>query len=181
MSISTIEPELQELILGYQMTVHQYKRLLNKSQNEKYRSWIVRPRGSLHQGIIHRDIKPENILVNLDNHELKLIDFGGASFVKREAYHSMQGSWQFYPPEWFKNGYYHAEPYTVWSLGILLFFMIKGRESNKRVMTVRKYSFLLANSSHKSIWELYVLTKYGNFVLNIKNFEKTPLTFLNEY
>ena len=48
-------------------------------------------------------------------------------------------------------------------------------------MTVRKYSFLLANSSHKSIWELYVLAKYGNFVLNIQNFEKTPQTFLNEY
>ena len=48
-------------------------------------------------------------------------------------------------------------------------------------MTVRKYSFLLANSSHKYIWELYVLAKYGNFVLNIQNFEKTPQTFLNEY
>ena len=55
------------------------------------------------------------------------------------------------------------------------------RESNKGVMTVRKYSFLLANSSHKYIWELYVLAKYGNFVLNIQNFEKTPQTFLNEY
>ena len=48
-------------------------------------------------------------------------------------------------------------------------------------MTVRKYSLLLANSSHKSIWELYILAKYGNFVLNIQNFEKTPQTFLNEY
>ena len=48
-------------------------------------------------------------------------------------------------------------------------------------MTVWKYSFLLTNSSHKYIWELYVLAKYGNFVLNIQNFEKTPQTFLNEY
>ena len=48
-------------------------------------------------------------------------------------------------------------------------------------MTIRKYSFLLANSSHKYIWELYLLAKYGNFVLNIQNFEKTPKTFLNEY
>ena len=48
------------------------------------------------------------------------------------------------------------------------------RESNKGVMTVRKYSFLLANGSHKYIRELYVFAKYGNFVLNIQNFEKTP-------
>ena len=37
------------------------------------------------------------------------------------------------------------------------------RESNKGVMRVRKYSFLLANSSHKSIWELYVLEKSVTF------------------
>ena len=56
-------------------------------------------------------------------------------------------------------------------------FIAKIRESNKRVMTVRKYSFLLANSSHKYIWELYVFAKYGNFVLNIQNFEKLPRHF----
>ena len=33
------------------------------------------------------------------------------------------------------------------------------RESIKGVMTVRKYSFLLANSSQKYKWELYVLAK----------------------
>ena len=49
---------------------------------------------------------------------------------------------------------------------------ITGRESNKGVMTVRKYSFILGNSSHKSIWGLYVLAKYGNFVLNIKILKK---------
>ena len=39
-------------------------------------------------------------------------------------------------------------------------------------MTIRKYSFVLANSSHMYIWELYVFAKYGNFVLNIQNFWK---------
>ena len=52
---------------------------------------------------------------------------------------------------------------------------------NLNFMNYGKYPFLLANSSHKYIWELYVLAKYGNFVLNIQNFEKTPQTFLNEY
>ena len=55
------------------------------------------------------------------------------------------------------------------------------RESNKGVMTVLKYSFLLANSFLKYKWEIYILPKYGNFVLNIQNFEKTLQTFLNEY
>ena len=76
-------------------------------------------------------------------------------------------------------------PHIWLEFSILQCFILKiwilGRESNKGVMTVRKYSFLLANNSHKSIWELYVLEKYGNFALNIQNFEKTPQTFLNEY
>ena len=72
--------------------------------------------------------------------------------------------------------------FSSWTLGIrwmgvwnsctnwywLSCWLLQGRESNKEVMTVRKYSFLLANSSHKSIRELYVLAKYGNFVLNIQ-------------
>jgi len=59
--------------------------------------------------------------------------------------------------------------------------IVKVRESNKGVVTVRKYIFLLANSSHKYIWELHVLAKYGNFVLNNQNFETISYTFLNKY
>ena len=49
--------------------------------------------GCYHQGVIHRDIKPENILVNLDNLELTLIDFGGGSLVKRAIYTTGLSSW----------------------------------------------------------------------------------------
>ena len=82
--------------------------------------------GCYHLGVIHRDIKPENILVNLDNLELTLIDFGGGSLVKRGIYNTKVGSDDFYPPEWHKNIGYHAEPMTVYSLGITLYYMIWG-------------------------------------------------------
>ena len=82
--------------------------------------------GCYHLGVIHRDIKPENILVNLDNLELTLIDFGGGSLVKRATYNEKVGSDEFYPPEWHKNRKYHAEPLTVWSLGITLYYMVWG-------------------------------------------------------
>lgn len=82
--------------------------------------------GCYHLGVIHRDIKPENILVDLDSLELTLIDFGGGSLVKRATYNEKVGSDEFYPPEWHKNRKYHAEPLTVWSLGITLYYMVWG-------------------------------------------------------
>ena len=36
------------------------------------------------------------------------------------------GTWQFNPPEWFLYGYYHAEPYTVWQLGAILWELLHG-------------------------------------------------------
>ena len=82
--------------------------------------------GCYHLGVIHRDIKPENILVDLDSLELTLIDFGGGSFVKRATYNEKIGSDEFYPPEYHKNRKYHAEPLTVWSLGITWYYMVWG-------------------------------------------------------
>ena len=55
---------------------------------------------------------------------------------------------------------------------LVMVYILGTRESTKGVMTVRKYCFLLANSSHKYIWELYILAKYWNFILNVQNFEK---------
>ncbi|XP_064513240.1 serine/threonine-protein kinase pim-1-like [Pseudopipra pipra] len=39
-----------------------------------------------HCGVLHRDIKPENIILHLDTSNLKLIDFGFATFLWDEPY-----------------------------------------------------------------------------------------------
>ena len=78
------------------------------------------------QGIVHRDIKAENILVDIKNQKLKLIDFGCSAFIKEGDYTDFGGTPAYSAPEWFTNDAYQGEPFTVWSLGILLYFMSFG-------------------------------------------------------
>ena len=77
-------------------------------------------------GIVHRDIKLQNILVDLKQLKLKLIDFGCSAFVKNEDYTDFGGTPAYSAPEWYEKNAYQGEPFTVWSLGVLLYFMSFG-------------------------------------------------------
>jgi serine/threonine protein kinase len=88
---------------------------------------ILRTVKSCHdQGIVHRDIKLQNILVDLKQLKLKLIDFGCSAFVKKGDYTDFGGTPAYSAPEWFENDAYQGEPFTVWSLGVLLYVMVLG-------------------------------------------------------
>uniref|UniRef100_A0A672MYN3 Serine/threonine-protein kinase n=1 Tax=Sinocyclocheilus grahami TaxID=75366 RepID=A0A672MYN3_SINGR len=79
------------------------------------------------RGVFHRDIKLENLLVNPDTLEVKLINFGCGTLMKDSAYVAFNGKEMFCPPEFDVDGRYHAKPATVWSIGILLFVMVCGK------------------------------------------------------
>jgi proto-oncogene serine/threonine-protein kinase Pim-2 len=78
------------------------------------------------RGVLHGDIKDENILIDLNTHRVKLIDFGGGSFIHSGEYTVYQGTHVYAPPEWISRRRFRAEGLTVWSLGILLYGMICG-------------------------------------------------------
>ncbi|XP_036435639.1 serine/threonine-protein kinase pim-3-like [Colossoma macropomum] len=78
------------------------------------------------RGVLHRDMKGENFLINTDTSEVKLIDFGCGDLIKTTEYDRYAGTLQYCPPEVFVSGKYHADPATVWSLGVLLFRMVCG-------------------------------------------------------
>lgn len=103
--------------------------------------------------IVHRDIKPENVLIH--NDQVKISDFGFSRVIEAgdPNYYSRLGTPLYMPPQILKG-----EPYgpkcDVWSVGILLFFMLygyhpfipKGEESK-----ISNLSNLLKNIENKEI------------------------------
>ncbi|CAG9798671.1 unnamed protein product [Chironomus riparius] len=80
-----------------------------------------------HLGYVHRDIKAENILVQSDEH-YKLCDFGFSTQItsSQDYLNTFCGSPPYAAPELFKDEQYLASPVDIWSLGILLFFILTG-------------------------------------------------------
>ncbi|XP_053489795.1 uncharacterized protein LOC128613188 isoform X3 [Ictalurus furcatus] len=88
-------------------------------------------------GVFHSDIKPQNILIKTDTLEVKLIDFGCGNLLTNEPYKSFSGTPIYSPPECILNRDYFGVPATVWSLGVVLFFLVNGKDpfnSDKEVV-----------------------------------------------
>lgn len=82
-------------------------------------------------GIAHMDIKLENIMIDTNNKQIKIIDFG-ESRVFHDSLHissiipekGLHGSLPYIAPEEFENKEYNPEKVDVWSCGIILYAII---------------------------------------------------------
>ncbi|CAA2968895.1 serine threonine- kinase 2 19-like [Olea europaea subsp. europaea] len=112
-----------------------------------YTAEIVSALSHLHaNGIMHRDLKPENILLDEDGHAI-LTDFGLAKQLEENTRsNSMCGTVEYMSPEIiFGKG--HDKAADWWSVGILLFEMLSGKDL-ARIYTaeiVSALSYLHAN------------------------------------
>ncbi|KAG6820970.1 hypothetical protein H0H93_008599 [Arthromyces matolae] len=81
------------------------------------------------QGVTHRDIKDENLVIDRDL-KVKLIDFGSAAIVDpdepRPYYTLFYGTTAYASPEILLKKPYQAPPAEIWTLGVLLSFLLTG-------------------------------------------------------
>lgn len=93
---------------------------------------MVEAIGYLHgQGIAHRDLKCKNILLSNDETEdkieVKIIDFGLSNFSKGNSLHrTFCGTPAYAAPEMILAQSYSGPEVDVWSLGVVLYLMIRG-------------------------------------------------------
>ena len=77
------------------------------------------------QDIIHRDLKLENILID-DNLDLKVADFGFATYKSIDALKSYRGTMTYMAPEIKEGKVYKGTQVDLFSVGVILFIIVQG-------------------------------------------------------
>lgn len=69
-------------------------------------------------GIIHRDIKPQNVLIDRQEKELKIIDWGLADYYLPQKEFNVRVASRYYKgPELLLNNNYYDYSLDIWSTG----------------------------------------------------------------
>lgn len=77
------------------------------------------------KGVVHRDLKLENILVDNDLN-LKVADFGFATYKKINKLNSYRGTMTYMAPEIKEGKTYDGKQIDMFSTGVILFIIVQG-------------------------------------------------------
>lgn len=75
--------------------------------------------------VAHRDLKLENILID-DNLQLKVADFGFATYKNSKKLKSYRGTKTYMAPEIKEGKIYDGQKIDMFSVGVILFIIVNG-------------------------------------------------------
>merc|ERR1719213_422214 len=103
------------------------------------------------KGVVHRDLKLENILVD-DKLNLKVADFGLATFRNVSALKSYKGTKTYMAPEIKEQKTYDGMQIDIFSTGVILFIIVQGTFPFQEAKKDEYYYKLLLNGEHEKYW-----------------------------
>lgn len=104
------------------------------------------------KGVVHRDLKLENILVD-DNMNLKVADFGFATFRKIHNLKSYRGTMTYMAPEIKEGKTYDGVQIDMFSTGVILFIIVQGIFPFKEAKKDEYFYNLLLQGDYATYWK----------------------------
>lgn len=117
---------VMELVEGQELYQHvrQSGHLEEDEAREIFRQILAAVSYCHDRGIIHRDLKPDNIMLERSG-RVKIIDFGlGTQVYPGQRLSQQCGAYSFGAPELFQGRLYDGPKIDVWTLGVVLYFMV---------------------------------------------------------
>ena len=103
------------------------------------------------KGVVHRDLKLENILVD-DMMNLKVADFGFATYKKINKLQSYRGTMTYMAPEIKEGKTYDGKQIDMFSVGVILFIIIQGIFPFKEAKKDEYFYNLIINNKLDTYW-----------------------------
>jgi len=104
------------------------------------------------KGVVHRDLKLENILVD-DKMNLKVADFGFATFRKIHNLKSYRGTMTYMAPEIKENKVYDGIHIDMFSTAVILFIIVQGIFPFKEAKKDEYFYSLIINNDLDTYWK----------------------------
>lgn len=103
------------------------------------------------KGVVHRDLKLENILVD-DKLNLKVADFGFATFKKIHQLKSYKGTKTYMAPEIKEQKTYDGMQIDIFSTAVILFIIVQGIFPFQEAKKDEFYYSLLVKGDYDTYW-----------------------------
>jgi serine/threonine protein kinase len=104
------------------------------------------------KGVVHRDLKLENILVD-DNLNLKIADFGFATYKKIHKLNSYRGTMTYMAPEIKEGKTYDGRQIDIFSCGVILFIIVQGIFPFKEAKKDEYFYNLILQGKFEHYWK----------------------------
>lgn len=104
------------------------------------------------KGVVHRDLKLENILVD-DMLNLKIADFGFATYKKIHKLQSYRGTMTYMAPEIKEGKVYDGQQIDMFSTGVILFIIVQGIFPFKEAKKDEYFYNLILKGNLEQYWK----------------------------